>query len=385
MAPIHEKFKLVADDQEIKSFAAFERMQQKNGADMRGLTFLALDFTRKQIDWNTMDVRGATFIGCTLDLQDEVLLRTQGAYFYIHPDGLPYDPYRRNLYSWQELMNGYADDDDQSIDYEIYRHYAQTKFNPPLNHALCQRIHDHSIDEALRDLLKYDDDGMTHIRCVGFMGGHGTLRTDPYYRKTAETAKLLTEHDYFVVSGGGPGIMEATNLGAYMGGKSNEALQEALDILAQAPHYRDKGYHQASLEVLAHFPKGHHSLAIPTWFYGHEPSNLFASHIAKYFSNSLREDNLLAICLYGIVYAPGSAGTTQAIFQDATQNHYGTYNFYSPMVFLGKKRYELDTLIFPLLKQLSQDREYQHMLHLTDEPMDVLKFLRENPPRVVGG
>ena len=52
------------------------------------------------------------------------------------------------------------------------------------------------------------------------------------------------------------------------------------------------------------------SLAVPTWFYGHEPSNLFASHIAKYFSNSIREDTLLAVALYGIVFAPGSAGTT---------------------------------------------------------------------------
>jgi predicted Rossmann-fold nucleotide-binding protein len=284
-----------------------------------------------------------------------------------------------------ELMDGYSEADDQSIDWKIYRHFSQTKFNPPLNEALTQRIHDHSMDEAVRDLLQYDHEGMTRLRCVGFMGGHGTLRTDPYYRKTAETAKLLTERDYYVVSGGGPGIMEAANLGAYMAGKSDEALYDVLDILAQAPHYKDKGYHQAALEVLARFPKGHHSLAIPTWFYGHEPSNLFASHIAKYFSNSLREDNLLAICLYGIVYAPGSAGTTQEIFQDATQNHYGTFNYFSPMVFLGKRRYEIDTLIFPLLKQLSQDRTYGEMLFLTDQPDEVLKFLEAHPPKAVEG
>ena len=381
MSPIHQKFKIVPDEKEIKSFAALERALAKNGTDLREMTFLALDFTRKDIDWTTLDIRGATFIGCTLELEDEVYLRAQGAYFYIHPGGLPYDPYRRQLYTWQELMNGYSEEDDHSLDFQIHRHFSQTKFNPPINHALCQRIHDHSIDEALRDLIRYDDAGMTQLRCVGFMGGHSTLRTDDHFRKVAQTAKLMTEHDYYVVSGGGPGIMEAANFGAHMAGKSGEALQDALDILAQAPHYRDKGYHQAALEVLARFPKGHNSLAIPTWFYGHEPSNLFATHIAKYFSNSLREDNLLAICLYGIIYAPGSAGTTQEIFQDATQNHYGTYNFYSPMVFLGKKRYELDTLIFPLLKQLSQNKEYHHMLFLTDEPEEVLRFLRENPPR----
>jgi hypothetical protein len=65
------------------------------------------------------------------------------------------------------------------------------------------------------------------------------------------------------------------------------------------------------------------------------------------FSNSIREDGLLAISLYGVIYAPGSAGTTQEIFMDATQNHYGSFGYYSPMVFLGAKRYLKDTFLFP--------------------------------------
>ena len=65
---------------------------------------------------------------------------------------------------------------------------------------------------------------MTEKKCVGFMGGHGTLRTDEFYTKTALTAKLLAEAGYFVVSGGGPGIMEATNLGAYFAKKSKKKL-----------------------------------------------------------------------------------------------------------------------------------------------------------------
>ena len=32
------------------------------------------------------------------------------------------------------------------------------------------------------------------------------------------------------------------------------------------------------------------SLGVPTWFYGHEPPNLFATRIAKFFTNALRED-----------------------------------------------------------------------------------------------
>src|SRR5690625_7804389 len=99
------------------------------------------------------------------------------------------------------------------------------------------------------------------------------------------------------------------------------------------------------------------NLAIPTWFYGHEPSNLFASSIAKYFSNSIREDVLLAICLYGIIFAPGSAGTTQEIFHEAAQNHYGTMGFYSTMVFLGNIRYVEDIDLYSVVQQLSVGKD----------------------------
>ena len=174
--------------------------------------------------------------------------------------------------------------------------------------------------------------------------------------------------------------MEAANLGAYMAGQSGEALDEAIALLAEAPHYTSPGYHEKAMMVIDRFPAGGDSLAIPTWFYGHEPSNLFASHIAKYFSNSLREDTLLAISLYGIVFAPGSAGTTQEVFMDATQNHYGTFNYYSPMVFLGTRRYQIDTLIYPLLKQLAYGRTYADLLHITDKPQEVVSFLRKHPP-----
>ncbi|MEZ4986428.1 MAG: hypothetical protein R2795_15550 [Saprospiraceae bacterium] len=124
-------------------------------------------------------------------------------------------------------------------------------------------------------------------------------------------------------------------------------------------------------------------MAIPTWFYGHEPSNLFASHIAKYFSNSIREDTLLAIALYGIIFAPGSAGTTQEIFMDAAQNHYATFNYYSPMVFLGRQRYEVDTLIYPLVRQLAWGKPHYDLLHLSDDPMEIVSFLQQHQPQSV--
>ena len=356
---------------------AFVNEQQNLGH----CTIQDVDLCGLDIDWSTFELRSTNFLGCEIEDQDAALIRSKGGFIYPKIPGLPYNPYRKSLYHWRELMKGYAPDDDQSVDYQIYRHFVQTRFNPPIDEALNQRIHDHAIDHALRELLAYDDAGMTQRKCVGIMGGHGTSRTDPYFKKVVQVAKLLTENGYYVASGGGPGIMEAANLGAWMAHRNDHELQEVLTILGQAPHYSDPNYVGAAQEVLALFPTGEESLAIPTWFYGHEPSNLFGTHIAKYFSNSIREDTLLAVSLHGVVFAPGSAGTTQEIFMDATQNHYGTFNYYSPMVFLGEKRYAIDTLIYPLIRQLSYGREYHELVTLTDSASGVLDFLQAHPPR----
>ena len=295
-------------------------------------------------------------------------------------EGLPYNPMRKSLYTWQELMDGWDKDNDSSVDYTIYKHFSKTKNRPEINEALAQRVHDHAIDTAMRELLDFDDDGMTQKKCVGIMGGHSTLRSDPFYIKVAETAYELAEAGYYICSGGGPGIMEAANLGAFFAGKQKKELTGAIKILKQAPSYKDHDYIEKAKEVLSIHPEGSFNLAIPTWFYGHEPSNLFAAYIAKYFSNSIREDTLLAISLYGVIYAPGSAGTTQEIFMDATQNHYGTFGYFSPMVFLGKKRYEIDTMLYPLLKQVSYGKEYHDLLYISDNPGEIVNFIKSKKP-----
>jgi uncharacterized protein (TIGR00730 family) len=57
--------------------------------------------------------------------------------------------------------------------------------------------------------------------CVSIFGSARTHNDSDYYKMAEEIARLLTEHGYGVISGGGPGIMEAANKGAYeAGGKS---------------------------------------------------------------------------------------------------------------------------------------------------------------------
>jgi hypothetical protein len=92
-----------------------------------------------------------------------------------------------------------------------------------------------------------------------------------------------------------------------------------------------------AVKVLDDLADGGRSLAVPTWHYGHEPLTPLATHVAKYFLNSIREDVLLALATNGIIYAPGRAGTLQEVFQDAAQNYYRGDGPFSPMIFYDTK------------------------------------------------
>jgi predicted Rossmann-fold nucleotide-binding protein len=129
---------------------------------------------------------------------------------------------------------------------------------------------------------------------------------------------------------------------------------------------------------MAMFPRREDScsLGIPTWFYGHEPATPFASHIAKYFDNSVREDGLLAIAKGGVIYTPGSAGTMQEIFQDAAQNHYETFGFASPMVFFGEEYWRKQVPVYELLSHLQEQGRYRNLiLSITDDIESVVEHI----------
>jgi len=345
-------------------------------------TIQNIDFTSLEINWNTLNIENAVFLGCTLSANDQVHIIQNGGLIFPKSKGLSFNPYRSYLYTWQELYKETSS--GKTADLGIYEHFSNTKYAPSMMESLYQSMHDHSIDDALRDYLKPDNAGNYNIKAIGIMGGHGTLRTDEYYSKVAQTAQLLSQKEYLIMSGGGPGTMEAANLGAYMSNYSTADLLNAISMMASSPSYTSPNFHKKAMSVLEKYPNGKDSIAIPTWFYGHEPSNVFASHIAKYFSNSIREDTLLAIAIHGILFAPGSAGTTQEIFMDAAQNHYNTFDYVSPMIFMGKKRYTQDTKLYETIQQLSDGKEYGKMLRLVDEPQEALKAFLENPPRKVG-
>ena len=306
-------------------------------------------------------------------------------YYSLYLD-VPFDVSRRSLYNADELYKGYepaADDeaDKQSFancyDSCVYSHYMALGKNPEdVNESLARTLHDHGIHMALDAFFREHDSR----RCIGIMGGHALLRTDPMFARIAMLSKRLTEEGFFMLSGGGPGAMEATHLGAWLAGLTQEEAQEAIATLAAgAASFKDKGWLSSALSLMRRYPQDKYvSLGIPTWLYGHEPSTPFATHIAKFFENSIREDSILTLAFGGIVYSPGSAGTMQEIFQDAVQNHYLSFGFSSPMVFLGKEFWTEEMPVYPLLQHLMSTGKYKNLLlTLTDDTDEIEKVLKE--------
>ena len=283
---------------------------------------------------------------------------------------VPFDVSRKSLYHPAELYEGFCPDNESSysqcFDSIIYQRYTSMgQHTNNVNELLARTLHDHSIHTALARFFKTYD----HRRCVGVMGGHALLRTDKAYRDIALLSQRLTQEGFIMLSGGGPGAMEATHLGAWMAGFSRQEMDDALETMMPAPSFKDAGWLRTAFSVVEKYPQQEYvSLGIPTWRYGHEPSTPFATHVAKFFENSIREDNILTLAFGGIIYTPGSAGTLQEIFQEAVQNHYLTYGFASPMIFLGKHFWTEEIPVYPLIEHLMETGKYRNLLiTLTDD------------------
>lgn len=371
---------------EIHSLGELNRHLEREKS-LEGLAIQGLDLRdpAMELRLTSLTALGAFFLGCALSQKTEAHIRKTGGTIFPDFRGLPFNAYRSSLYSVAELMEGYErgcrESLSETVDGKIYDYFQKFRSSHepvPIIPALSFRIHDHAIDNAVHALL-YPKDSEP-LKVVAVMGGHKMARDDDAFLKVSQIAFRLSQAGYFVASGGGPGAMEATNLGAYFSAVSESTLESVVNSLADQPLYQNEHYIEKAYEVIDLYPKGEQSLAIPTWFYGHEPTNLFASHVAKYFANSLREDGMLALAQYGVIYAPGSAGTIQEVFMDAAQNRYKSYGVISPMVFLGTRHWTNTKPVYPLLKSLAEGREYEKFVTITDEPDEVLQFIQKNPP-----
>src|SRR5215831_14316820 len=70
--------------------------------------------------------------------------------------------------------------------------------------------------------------------------------TDPYYQATVQLARDLAKHNLAVITGGGPGIMEAANRGASI------AKAKSVGLNIELPH-EQKGNRYANVPIHFHY------------------------------------------------------------------------------------------------------------------------------------
>ncbi|WP_437101059.1 LOG family protein [Streptomyces kronopolitis] len=363
-SPAHDD-RSAPGDREIESLEEFDRVLASG--TLAGHRVQSVDLTDRTFALLSTDTTDAVFLGCAMEDAADAKLRAGGALVFPPVPDLPFDPYRGALYGPDELFARLVDTGYEATpDARTYDWFQRTKADGDIFASMLRSIHDDAVSDAL-------DEDLAGARVVGIMGGHALERGSAAYAGAARLGRRLARGGLTVATGGGPGAMEAANLGAYAAPFEDGMLDSALELLAKTPHFAPSvtDWARAAFEIRRDWPDGGASVGIPTWFYGHEPPNAFASRIAKYFVNAVREDGLLARSRAGVVFLPGAAGTVQEVFDNATPNYYGSRGGPTPMVLVDRAHWTEHLPAWPLLRALAAERPMAARIALVDSVDEV--------------
>lgn len=174
-------------------------------------------------------------------------------------------------------------------------------------------------------------------RGISIFGSARTAPDDRYYKAAQETAALLAREGFAVITGGGPGIMEAANRGAFEAGGLSVGCNIELPFEQGANSY------------------------------------LTRSLTFRYFF--VRKMMFVKYSL-GFIIFPGGFGTLDELFEALTliQTH-KIRNF--PVVLFGSDYWEglMNWIKDKALQEGKISQQDLKLLHLTDSPEDVVKIL----------
>lgn len=168
--------------------------------------------------------------------------------------------------------------------------------------------------------------------------GSARLEPDhPYYQKTVKLAELLAQHDFAIISGGGPGIMEAANKGAQRHEQPSIGLNIELPM-EQAPN----PYQTLSLDFRYFFVR----------------KVMFVRYSIGY------------VCM------PGGFGTLDEFFEALTLMQ--TNKIYPiPLILFGSEFWQglIDWIQSTLIENKTISEDDLDLITVTDDPQEVLEIM----------
>ncbi len=174
---------------------------------------------------------------------------------------------------------------------------------------------------------------------VAVFGSARTPIGDPEYRLAVETTRLLAEAGFPIITGGGPGIMEAANRGAVEG----EGVSIGCNI--ELPH--EQGTNQYVRRSM-------------------------------YFRFFFVRKTMFAKYSMAFVVFPGGYGTLDELFEALTLIQTGKVSSF-PVVLVGTSYWKglVDWLRDTMARERKINPEDLKLFHLTDDPQEVLRIIKE--------
>lgn len=177
---------------------------------------------------------------------------------------------------------------------------------------------------------------------VAIFGSARTPADDPDYQAAQETASLLANAGYSIITGGGPGIMEAANRGAF------EAGGTSVGCNIELPH--------------------------------EQSSNQYLTLSLKFKYFFVRKMMFVKYSNAFIIF-PGGFGTLDELFEALTLIQTRKIHDF-PVVLYGSKYWHpmLDWLRGPMLNEGKIVEEDFRRLHVTDSPAEIVEIVKAYEP-----